>query len=289
MSNSKYDFAVAYRIYPKVSKVPPVYGNDKYLLSELCLHSFAKSLKGLNPKIYVILDTCPSEYDHLFKNYLSDFDFELIHAEKAGNAKTFEMQMDILLNQKDSEIIYFAEDDYFYLENSFKVMLELIKSGKADYISPYDHIDCYNHRFHNYKSDIIFQGTYWRTILSTTMTFMTIQNNLRNTQNVFNSYLKNNSDASLWASICGNQFRNPSYILNNIFADKDVLRFFVKSYVYNPIITLFGKKYKLMSPLPSLALHMEKEGLSPGINWQNLFISNIEEINNAKNNINPNK
>ena len=40
----KYDLTVAYRIYPKISRSPAIYRNDKFKLSEFCLKSFKDSL-----------------------------------------------------------------------------------------------------------------------------------------------------------------------------------------------------------------------------------------------------
>jgi hypothetical protein len=279
MSKKKYDIAIAYRIYPLVSKETAIYSDNKYLLSEFCLYSFAKSLQNINAKIFVILDACPPEYDELFNKYLNKFDFELIHKEGIGNAGTFNLQMELLLNQEFSDTIYFAEDDYYYLDNSFQLMLEFMQSGNVDFITPYDHPDYYNIGFHNYKSEIKFHNHHWRSTISTTMTFMTTKNILQKTKKVFESYLKNNSDASLWASISGNQFRNLKYIFKNIINNKTNFKYFLKSYYYNPIFTVFKKKYRLMSPIPSLAVHMEKKFLSPRIDWYRLFEKTITEIN----------
>ena len=59
-----HDLAVAYRIYPSVSR--PALGlpfsDDKYRLSEICLHSFKESLGSLRVKVWAILDGCPPEY-----------------------------------------------------------------------------------------------------------------------------------------------------------------------------------------------------------------------------------
>ena len=61
-----YDVAVAYRIYPKISKKPAIFSNDKYKLGEFCLKSFKNSLGSLKVKIIAILDNCPSNYEYLF-------------------------------------------------------------------------------------------------------------------------------------------------------------------------------------------------------------------------------
>ena len=57
----QYDLAIAYRVYPVVSKPAqslPL-GEDKYLLSEVCFRSFKESLGTLRAKIWVLLDSCP--------------------------------------------------------------------------------------------------------------------------------------------------------------------------------------------------------------------------------------
>ena len=61
--------AIAYRIYPCISKMPPVYSDDKYKLAELCLKSFSKALEGIDYRMWVILDNCPPDYYELFHNY----------------------------------------------------------------------------------------------------------------------------------------------------------------------------------------------------------------------------
>ncbi len=38
-----YDLTVAYRIYPKISRSPAVFSDNKYKLSQLCLKSFKES------------------------------------------------------------------------------------------------------------------------------------------------------------------------------------------------------------------------------------------------------
>lgn len=70
MTSQTYDLAVAYRIYPQVSKVPPVFSQDKYKLSEFCLKSFKNSLGDLRAKIIVLLDGCPQNMGSCLRNIL---------------------------------------------------------------------------------------------------------------------------------------------------------------------------------------------------------------------------
>src|SRR5258708_14748547 len=171
----KYDFAVAYRIYPKVSKVPPVFSDDKLKLSELCLKSFIQSYQPLRPKFFAILDNCPEEYVSLFAENIPAEDLEFIRLAKLGNAGTFGLQMKILSEQPHSDYIYFAEDDYFYLPGAFPHMLKFAASGDdVHFVTPYDHHDYYSMELHNSPHEVRFcSDRHWQTVGSTCMTFLT--------------------------------------------------------------------------------------------------------------------
>jgi hypothetical protein len=265
--------AVCYRIYPKVSKIPPVFADDKYKLSELCLRSFVRSLNGIDAKIWVLLDNCPQIYFNLFEKYLKDFDYELLPLNGIGNAGTFGMQMETLLNQKFSEYIYFAEDDYFYLKNAFYEMLTfMINNKNADFITPYDHLDSYERKIHDYKNLITFSGNrHWRTIGTTTMTFLTKKEILKSAFDVFKTYTRKNYDASLWLSLTKQNVLNPVKIFSDSIRNAEELRIYVKAWLYCSLQILSGKKYSLWQPLPSLAAHMDNLHLAPGVDWAKKF------------------
>ena len=269
---SKYDLAIAYRIYPKVSKIPAFHTNDKYKLSKLCLKSFYNSVKNINPYIYIILDGCPPEYKSLFEETLVDVDYEFIDKDGVGNAKTFELQMDLLLKQDKSEYIYFAEDDYFYLENAFTEMLKAIREPSVDFLSPYDHPDTYNTRFHNYKDEYLeIDGHKWGKLSSTTMTFMTTKKILSETKDIFMTYTRRNYDASLWLSLTKLNAFNIKNAVIFLFTSKPFLKIYLKLIYFTLWQTLFGKKYTLVQSVPAMATHIEKDFLSRDIEWYKEF------------------
>jgi len=200
-----YDLAVAYRIYPKVAK--PALGlpfsDDKLQLAELCLRSFKESLQGLRVKLWVLLDGCPESYDEIFKKYFDLEDLVLMRLPGIGNLPTFGKQIDILLNQVDSDLIYFAEDDYFYLPGQFHRMLDFLRSDDdVDFISPYDHLDCYTLEIHRRPKWLRANGRgHWRTAASTCLTFLARKKTLARNEKVFRSYCRRNHDCSLWLSL----------------------------------------------------------------------------------------
>src|SRR5580693_670674 len=116
-----YDIAVAYRGYPRVSKhKPPIFTTDKLKLSALCARSFKKSLGNLKARIWVILDGSPPEFEEVFKELWPLEDLVFIRHDNFGDEYTLKEQTRVLIEQTDSEVCYYAEDDYFYLPNELE-------------------------------------------------------------------------------------------------------------------------------------------------------------------------
>jgi len=273
MPKEKKDLAIAYRIYPGISKIPPVYSDDKFKLSELCLRSFKQSLGGLRVKIWAILDGCPDEYIGLFKKYFDEDELELVITSAIGNAGTFGRQIDILLEQSDAEFVYFAEDDYFYLPGRFNEMIELMKKNAGiHFVSPYDHPDYYELDIHRHKTDSLpFGKRKWRASSTTCMTFLTTKAVLQQSKAVFQTYTKNNYDASLWLALTKKRLTNPLLFLKFLFTDSEMIRIYLKGWYFCPKQIIFGPKFILRTPQPSIATHMDSKHLAPSIDWYELF------------------
>src|SRR5580692_9616699 len=103
------DLAIAYRIYPGISKSPAFFPTDKLKMSEMCLRSFKKALGGLRVKIWALLDGCPPEYEVLFRKTLQGSDLEIVPLSKIGNHATFSLQIDLLTDQTEAPYVFFAE------------------------------------------------------------------------------------------------------------------------------------------------------------------------------------
>jgi len=255
---------IAYRIYPWISKSPYFYSDDKLKLSGLCIKSLKLSLWNLQSKIYFLLDNCPEEYKIMILNYFKESDVEFLEYKWIWNLKTFEKQIEILLNQNYSEYIYFAEDDYLYLPNSFEIWLSAIKEKWVDFVSLYDHIDNYNLDFQKIKSNIkIFWNYHFRSNSSTCLTFLTTKQTLKKTKNTFMSYCKWNYDYCLWISLT-------KYNIFNFFNKMNFL-LLLRAYFYWFISIFFKKRYNLYTPMPSLATHLESTWIAPCVDWQNYF------------------
>ena len=98
---------------------------------------------------------------------------------------------------------------------------------------------------------------------------MTRKSNLYDTKIIFDTYSnKNNFDSSLWMSLTKiNLFQFSSifrFINNN---DRDFIRI-IKAWIYCWKQIIFGKKYTLWSPIPSLGTHLDDQGIAPVIDWE---------------------
>ena len=268
LPNDKYEIAIAYRIYPKVSKIPPIFRDDKLKLSELCLKSFKASLGSLKIKMWVMLDNCPPEYTGIFRKYFPDANLEFVPLPGIGNGKTFKLQMEILSQQNDSEIIYFAEDDYSYLPGTFPEMLEYLNCGDdIHFLTPYDHPDYYNIKFQNHKRITKnFHGRTWKSALSTTMTFLTKKSTLQQAYHTFLTYSHGNFDASLWMTLTRLNLLKPWS-----FFGYDAAKIYIKSWLHSPVQNIFGRKYNLWYPTPAIATHLDSEYMSGACDWEEIF------------------
>jgi hypothetical protein len=270
------DLAVAYRIYPGVSKSPAFFPDDKFKLSEMCLHSFKRALGGLRVKIWALLDGCPPEYEALFRETFQSDDLEILSLNQIDNAATFSLQIDLLAGQADAPYVYFAEDDYFYLPDALEEMLTFMRKHRdADFVTPYDHPDSYNtsSRFERHLVKP-FGDRYWRTASSTCLTFLTSRENLVRTKAMFRTYSKGNMDCPVWLALTQkHELMDPRVHWHDTFR----LKTWAKTWRWGYRALLFGRRYRLWTPLPALATHMESSCLSPLIDWQTVFRNSQHE------------
>lgn len=261
------DLAIAYRIYPGISKTPAIFSEDKLRLSRFCLESFRSALGSLRVKLWVLLDDCPAEYEAIFQELFRGEELELVFFKGRGNFHTFCAQVDILSEQDESKLVYFAEDDYFYLPGAIEEMVDLVLGNSdADFVTPYDHPDYYSHQLHNGRHYIKHSGKrHWRTASTTCMTFLTTKRTLLHTKKQFLTYRKKNNDASIWMSLTkgGTGILSP---LRNA-SNRPLLKLWTKAWFFGWHRILLGKQWRLWAPIPSLGTHMERSCLAPSVEW----------------------
>ncbi len=267
--SAAYDLAVAYRVYPGVSKTPLLHAGDKLRLAELCLRSFHAAAEGLRVKVWAILDGCPPAYEALFRHAFAAADLEVVSVDAVGNYATFAIQLDRLLAQRDAEHVLLAEDDYLYLPSALRESLEFLRaSPDADYVSPYDHSDYYSVDIHRHRNELrAFGGRHWRTANSTTLTFLTTRAALARDERAFRTYAHGNPDVSIWLALTKEKVRNPLVAARYLLRDRLMFRCVAKSWIHNWRSLLAGGRRRLWTPVPSLATHLESPNVAPGIDW----------------------
>ena len=268
----RYDLAVCYRIYPKVSGRTIFDFESKLPLVRLGLESFREALGRTKAKIWVLLDNCPLEYEQLVGDILG-LSPQLILLGGEGNEKTFARQIDLLTTQDASDLVYFAEDDYLYLPGSLEESVDFMKEhADVDFLTLYDHPDyqkMYIHRIHSRVRSA--HGRDWRTVASTCLSFMARRQTLRETSEVFTSFARRNSDLGLWLAITKNRIFNPWSCLRCLGDGLFVSASFGLAWRHSWRQIVFGRRRTLWAPLPTLATHMSKNSLSVGVDWEAVF------------------
>jgi len=288
----KYDVAIAYRCYPWISKTPKYRSTDKLAMITWWLKSMVKCLWALKAKFFIIADWIPKEWKDKIIQSLWKCDYEYIYTDHIGNNWTYGKQIEILLNQNDSEIVYFAEDDYLYNifdKEWWKEGISLLKNKKADFISLFDHLAIYKNYLHKYKKDfIITENKIRKTEASTCLTFMTTKKTLKETKKVFDLYTRWCWDYPMRTILTKkNNFRlfdvdynyklwlpwnkKPSLIQKLLKNFPYWTVCFFMSRIYWAKYILFWKKYKLFIPTPSITTHLESDDIAPLIHWDDVF------------------
>ncbi len=281
-----YDLAVAYRIYPQVSR--PARGlpfsEDKLRSAEICLRSFKESVEGLRVKVWAILDGCPESYADIFRKYFGPDELVLVPLPSVGNLPTFGKQLDILLSQTDSDLVYLAEDDYVYQPKLFSTMVQFLKSHKdVDFVTPYDHLDCYTLEIHNHPKWLrVHSGHHWRTAASTCLTFLTRKSTLAANESTFRTYCRRNYDCSLWLSMTKFSIFNPIQTLRFAWKQPWLAKIVAKAWLYDWAQILFGNRVTLWVPVPAIATHLDTRALSPNVDWAALMNSIAASIDFEK-------
>jgi hypothetical protein len=210
----------------------------------------------------------------MIRRYFSSDDLEVIELPGVGNRATFGRQIDLLLEQEYSELVYFAEDDYYYLPGQLATMVEFMRTHPdVHFATPYDHLDYYQAPLHRPPQETTtFEGRNWRRVGSTCLTFLTSRTVLRQTKRVFASYVATrNTDYGVWFSLTKFRVRNPLTIfagLNDRLLTSAVV---ATAWFYNWRELVFGEHWNVWAPTPTIATHMDSEFLAPGYEWAAIF------------------
>lgn len=161
-----------------------------------------------------------------------------------GNSISYRRTLDLALALPAESIVYFAEDDYLYTTEAFtKLLAAFDELADVDYVTLFDHMDRYRRRDDarsGYSRVFLAGGLHWRTMESTCMTYgARVATLVRDAWiHRFGTIPKTPRDRDIWRLTLGEKW------------------YFWK----------FPKR-RLIGPMPSLATHMDPEGLAPNVDW----------------------
>ncbi len=279
----KYDLAVCWRIYPRVSGQPIFGFKEKFELVQLNAESFREAFGGLKVKLWVLLDNCPAEYKKLLESIFTGIDMEIISLPGEGNGATFDRQINILTTQTDADLVYFAEDDYLYLPDGLEIAAGFMRlHPEVDFVTLFDHKDHYTKYVHQAaKTHVADGGRDWRSIASTCLTFMSRRQSLIETADVFHTFGRKNSDLGLWLALTKKRIFNPWSYFRGLGDGAFIPASQCFSWWFATRQVLFGKRRTLVVPVPGLATHMEVSGLAPNVDWEKVFSPKLAALREA--------
>lgn len=200
-----------------------------------------------------ILDGCPDPYAKLVQELFPGPSTTIMRLDGEGNFATFGIQAKWLLEQDDAEVVFFAEDDYYYRPKTFAPMLDFLASGDdIHFVTPYEHPDYERHRIHRYKKQSRdHQGQNWQRVSTTCLTFLTTRSTLRRAWPHMSSYCEGASDSTVWSALT----RFPPH--------PSRAGLFLKTLRHLPRQVLMGPSYGLWCPTPGFATHLESKHIAP--------------------------
>lgn len=240
------------RFMPPLSRLHIVYrstGGDNpknrpaFYSKMLCLQSFLQAVEVVRGRVRItFVNDGPMPDDRLEVMRQKG---EVIGLPGLGNSPSYRKALDIALGTSPESLIYFAEDDYLYSPQAFVGLFDAFDSiPEADYVTLFDHRDRYVRRDDSrrgYSRVYVAGGRHWRTVESTCMTFGARLGRLKKDAWIHRlaTIPGTPRDRLLWRLTQGEKW-----------------------------FALKVPKRRLIGPLPSLATHMDPEGMAPNVDWE---------------------
>ncbi len=142
------------------------------------------------------------------------------------------------------------------------------------FIRPYDHLDLYRSEFHNRKYYIKFSVKDIGVVRLDNKDIFNYKKNFKKTESVFRTYIHKNYDSSLWMTLTRDNVNNPFRFFKLLGKDSHTLKIFAKAWIYTSLRVIFGKKYSLFTPIPSMAQHLDNQCMAPGM----IGTSNLRKV-----------
>lgn len=155
---------------------------------------------------------------------------------------------------------------YLYRPGTLPCLLAFAEEHRdAHFLAPYDYPDYYQMPLHRGCLQMRYAaGYHWRSAGTTCLTFLTRRSILRRSQTLWRTYAKGNFDASMWMALTKHGVFHP---LRNVRSSTEAA-IMAKAWLWGWRRILFGKRWTLWVPIPSMATHLERTTLAPGVDWE---------------------
>lgn len=262
----KYDVVIAHRLCPALAKSVVGY-TDKADMIRVSLESMRESLKGVRYRIVFILDGCPESYGSMIRELFPDG--EMLPVDSVGNQATYGMQVDLLSRVEDAEFVYFSEDDYVYDPRAFVAMMEWLRKSGDAFATALDHPDRYVADVRKFPVQVAVSAhCHWRETWSTCLTFMTRPEVLRREIRIMRFFARFRDEATQWEMLTkyhSFDLRMIGLCLWRMLRRQPLgdAMYALTGWKHGFAQVLLGRRYRLWSPLPSLAVHLCRGSLPP--------------------------
>ena len=196
-----------------------------------------------------------------------------------GNSGSYRWALEHAVTAFDSEdIIYFVEDDYLHTRNAFIVLAAgVIALDSIDYFTLYEHPNAYRRLPSGPTYLFPVEGTVWRSIPSTCMTFAARVHTLRRDLNIHQARLAGPrpDDFGLFLRLQG-RTAGPSRFMFRLadLGPPRLSRFAMSAarhFIHRQFAREHGSLAALAATCPSHACHLDlTHGLAPGRDWKAL-------------------
>lgn len=217
-----------------------------------CLNSLFKSCSKVKErvKITIVDDSDTEEFREELKSLLEKYELngEVIGIELKSNSGSIVFCLDLFDKTKE-DLFFLCEDDYLFAENAIPFILDAYdeKIIGTDQFALFP--PDYVYAYEKLFPSYVFidKNCHWRSIIQTTGTFVM-------TKKIFEK-------------------------------NKELLYDFGKSAVDFKLMELW-ERVPAISPIPSLACHLNYDTISPHVDWQKIMMKNYPINKNPKEKIN---
>ena len=267
--------AIAHRVCPTLAKTAVGFDTKEDMVKATAA-SLATAIREFGGEVglTVILDGCPNYRRFFTETFsgLANVQLSFDETLSIGNQATYARQCEILLADQEADLVYFSEDDYLYKPQAFAAMADLLKRGNADFVTPLDHPDRYNHALTAPSPSAVRVTPFghWRTVGTTCLTFMTTRQLLHERADMIASFGTGAMDGTMWLGLTKEDVRSMRKVIPPIFSfilrRKRPFGYYMPlcAWKHHGLRLLTTRAYTLWQPMPTLAVHLSSTSLPLG-------------------------